>query len=87
MSRVLLGGLSLVLLALSVKHCVVGWARSVLAIAWTILFYRFVWRLLMCLFVQHDSKCRHVSYSLSGHRTHSGKIYCFKGMSLTKLPV
>ena len=36
----------------------------------------------MCLFARHDSKCRHVSFPPSGHRVHSGKIFCLKACLL-----
>lgn len=73
------GGLSLMCPTLiSVKYLVVGWVEGVWAIACMTLSCQLVQRLLMCLFVQHGSKCRHVSLSLSIERLHSGEMSCLK---------
>jgi len=50
----------------------------VLASACTALLCRLVRRLFMCLFVQHDSKWRQLSFSFNGHRLHSGEISCLR---------
>ena len=39
-----------------VKHLVMGWTRRVMASACTDFLCRLVWRLLMCLFVQHNKE-------------------------------
>ena len=77
------GALSLMCPTLiTVKHLFVGWARIVWALACTTLLCRLVQRLFMCLFVQHESKCRHVSFSRSGERLHSGEMSCLKACFL-----
>jgi len=63
---------------MSVKHLVVGCAISVLAIAWTALLCLLVRRLFMCLFVQHERRCRQLSFCLSGHKLQSGEISCLR---------
>lgn len=67
LGTMLFGGLSFILLAfISVKHLVLGWASSVWAIMCNALVCRLVRRLLMCVFVQHESRCRHVLVPFSG---------------------
>ena len=66
---VLLGVQSLMVSALiRVKQRTVGWASSVFTNACTTLLCRCVLRLFMCLLVQHDSRCRHVSFCWDMHR-------------------
>lgn len=57
---------------ISVKHCVLGCAFMVLASAWVALLPQWVQKLFICQFVQHDSKCWHVSFSRRLQRLHSG---------------
>lgn len=79
----LIGGLSFILPALiNMKHLVVGWASSVWAIACSASLCPLVQRLLMCVFVQHESRCRHVLFSLSGSRLHNGEMSCLKACFL-----
>ena len=79
---------SLILLAfISVKHLVVGWAMGVASSACTILLCLFVWRLLMCWFMPYDRRRRHVSFSWSGQRLHSGEMYCLKMCFLGHVPM
>lgn len=63
---------------ISAKHLVVKWTRRVLANVFTTLLCRLVRRLFICLFVQHDSRCRQ-SFCVSGHRLHRGGVLFKKG--------
>lgn len=56
-----------------VKHLVIGRASIVFASACVVLLCRLLWRLLMCLFVQQDRRCRHASI---GHDVHMGMLSC-----------
>lgn len=47
---------------INVKHWVFRWANNVLVSAWIALLWRFVLRLFLCLFLQHECRCRHVSF-------------------------
>lgn len=64
---------------LNVKQCVFGCAMRVLAnlrfclVALCLL----VHKLFICLFVQHESRCMHVLFSLRLQRLHNGEISCF----------
>lgn len=46
---------------INVKHLVVGWARSVSTSMCATLLCLLVLKLFICLFVQHESRWRHVS--------------------------
>ena len=65
---------------ISAKHLVVGRARSVWAISCTTLLCWLVRRLFMYLIVQHESKCRHVSFSLveKGYIVRKSLVTCLK---------
>lgn len=39
---------------------------------------QFVRRLFTCLFLQHESKRRHVSFWHDGHRLHKGDMSCLR---------
>ena len=55
----------------SVESCVfVDW--SVCAIWWTVLLWRALWSLLMCLFEHVDSSCSHVSIVLFVYKVQFG---------------
>ena len=41
------------------------------------LLLRLVWRLSMCLFVQHERRCRQLWLCLSRHKSQIGEISCF----------
>ena len=61
-----------------VEQSVGGWASSVFASACTTLLCQFVLRLFMFLFVQHDSRWRHVSFWWDLHRLHVGDMSCLR---------
>ena len=63
---------------MSVKHLVVGCASSVLAIARTALLCQLMWRMFMCLFVQHERRCMQFLLCLSGHILQSVGIFCLR---------
>ena len=66
---VLSGVRSLVLhMLVRLKHWVVGWANNVFASVCISLMCRFVLRLFICSFVQHNNKWRHVSFGRDVHR-------------------
>lgn len=71
---------------LSVKHLVVKWARGLLANVFTTLLCRLVQWLFICLFVQHDSRCRQLSLCVSGHRLHRGEMFCLRKAFLGQFP-
>lgn len=50
---------------MSVRNRVVGWGKRVLASVCIALQRLSILRLLMCLFVQHESRLRHVSFVLT----------------------
>jgi hypothetical protein len=60
------------------KHLVVGWARRVLARARVALLCWLVHRLYMCLFVQHDGRCRQLLFCLRGYKLHNGEMSCLR---------
>lgn len=75
--RVLSRDWSLRMLTLkSVKHHVARCALSVLTNVCVALLWRLVLRLFMCLFEQHDRRCKHVSFSLMLQRLHCGEVLC-----------
>ena len=47
---------------------------------------RFVSRLFMCLFLQHERKWRHVSFWHDGHGLHRGHMSYLRKCFLQKLP-
>jgi hypothetical protein len=73
---VLLGDLSCCFLTfVSVKHLVVGWANNAFAKACSTLLWQLFLVLLTCLFLQHESSCRHVSFCWKVHKLHVGDMY------------
>jgi hypothetical protein len=70
-----------------VMHRILGWARSVFAcVRVCCLLCRFVLRLFMCSFFQHDSRWRHVSFWRDVHELHVGDMSCLKMCSFTVVP-
>ena len=61
---------------ISAKHHVARCALSVLTNACVALLWQPVLWLFMCLFEQHDRRCRHVSFSLMLQRLHCGEMPC-----------
>ena len=51
-----------ILTFINLKHWIFRWANNVLVSAWIVLLWRFVLRLFICLFLQHECRCRHVSF-------------------------
>ena len=71
---------------IKVKQWVVGCASHVFASACTALLYRFVFRLFICLVVDHDSRWRHVSFWWDVHRSYIRDISCLKRCSFCQFP-
>lgn len=67
---------SLDLLALiRIKHRVVGWASSMFASPCNVFSCRFILRLSMGSFVQHDNLCMYVSFWRDVHRLNVGDMF------------
>lgn len=65
-------------MSISVKHLVVGISSNLLASRCIVLLCQSVLRLIMCLFVQHDRKWRHLSLCCDVHRLHKGDMSCLR---------
>lgn len=63
---------------IKVEHLVVGVASSVFGRASTALLCRLVLKLFVCLFLQHASRWRHVSYCCELHRLYRGDMSYFR---------
>lgn len=75
---VLSSGLSFICPRLkSVKHLVWGGLGGLRDCMMTLLCL-LLWMLFMCSFVQHESRHRHLSFSLSGQWLHNGEMSCLK---------
>lgn len=61
---------------INIKHYVVGYVLRVLTSLCVALLCQLVSKLLMCLFVQHDSRCRYVSIPFRLQRLHNGEMSC-----------
>ena len=55
-----------------------GCANSVLASVCIALLCRFVFRLFMCLLMQHDNRWRHVSFLWDVRKVHVGDMFCLR---------
>ena len=67
---------------INMKHPMVGWANSMFANACINLLYWLFLRLFMCLFVQLDSRWRHVLICWDVHGLHNGDMSCSRACFL-----
>lgn len=63
-----------------------GWASSVFTTACIALLCWFVFKLFMCLVVQHESRWGHVAFSWDAHSLNVEDMFCLKMCSFLVVP-